>query len=311
MIFSITGQTNNREEQRKQSNYLNQSDNNMCPASLPARIRSCRIQSCKLHRVTIGIAVTAALLFSIFSSIDCKFVRVDVGFTPDNAIYRSNKFGLGLWSMEDPNLPQKCLMIDASRRIGSVTRRDIYYSSSFFNGDIIWGTARIIALSGIFFGLVDVMITWKLIFLIETSKNRLKETILYLSILSFVCEGVKLGLFFSTEPCSSQLWEQNSTVGTNMVGAIERFEADQCYMDRSTYSSLSALACYLFLIICLIASQVKPDYTHQIIRQQRTGGIGMSFDEVSVPSCLGSIGLSVSNHQTPSNIYRFSFDSQS
>ena len=111
----------------------------------------------KSYRVTLGIGMTAALFFSIFSSIDCKFLRIDVGFTPDNAIYQSKEFGLGLWSMEDPTAPGKCLMLDVSRRLGSVTREDHYYTSSFFNGDIIWGTARIIALSGICVGMIDLV----------------------------------------------------------------------------------------------------------------------------------------------------------
>jgi len=119
--------------------------------------RSNRIRSCKLHKVMIGILVTFGLMFSIFSSFDCKYVRVDVGFKPDNTIYRSGEFGLGLWTMEDPTTPGKCLTIDISRTLGSITQGDHYYSSSFLNGDVIWGAARITALSGLFFGLVDAL----------------------------------------------------------------------------------------------------------------------------------------------------------
>jgi len=144
------------------------------------------------------------------------------------------------------------------------------------------------------------MIVWKLIFTIDYSRNISKEMILYLSLLSFMCEGVKFGLFFNTEPCSSQLWEQNNTVGEYMVGAIERFEADQCFFDRSAYASLGAFACYLFLIIYLTAALVNPDYTHRIIRQQRTGGAGLDYDNVSMPSYLGSIGQSETSHSTRS-----------
>jgi len=143
----------------RNNNHAEQSDLLRSTITSPALIplRSSRMKSCKLHKIPIGIVVIIALFLSIFSCADCKFVRVNVGFTPDNTIYRSEEFGLGLWSMEDPNAPEKCLMLDVSRTLGSVTRGDRYYSSSFFNGDIIWGTARIIALSGIFFGLVDVV----------------------------------------------------------------------------------------------------------------------------------------------------------
>jgi len=245
----------------------------------------------------IGILVTFGLMFSIFSSFDCKYVRVDVGFKPDNTIYRSGEFGLGLWTMEDPTTPGKCLTIDISRTLGSITQGDHYYSSSFLNGDVIWGAARITALSGLFFGLVDAVIIYTLILSIDNSRHSRKEVIICLSLLPFLCEGVKFGLFFNTEPCTSQLWEQKNTVGDSMVEWVDQFEADQCYMDRSTYASLGAIVCYLLLIICLTVSLVMPDYTHQLIRDQRLG-TGLDFDDVSMPSYLGSIGLSEASLST-------------
>ena len=142
-------------------------------------------------------------MFSIFSTIDCRFVRVDVGFKPDNCIYRSEEFGLGLWSMEDPTAPEIFFMVDSSRRVGSITRGDHYYSS-------------------------------------------------------FLCEGIKSGLFLNIKPCTSEMWEQNNTIGSsNMV--VERYEADQCELGRSTYVSLCAFACYLFVLIYLTAALVKPE----------------------------------------------------
>jgi len=78
-----------------------------------------------------------------------------------------------------------------------------------------------------------------------------------------------------------------------MVEWVDQFEADQCYMDRSTYVSLGSFVCYLFLILCLTVSLVMPDYTHQLVREQRSGGTELDFDDVSMPSYLGSIGQSI------------------
>ena len=124
------GQSKNYEEQRDFQT------NNASPRS--EHKRRCRMQYCKVPRIIIGIVAIAALLSSIFSCIDCKFVHVDIGFTPDNAIYRSKEFGLGLWSLEDPIAKGTCLMIDANHSLGSITRGYSYYSS-FFLMEILFG----------------------------------------------------------------------------------------------------------------------------------------------------------------------------
>jgi len=271
----------------------------------PRNKRKCMpsVKPCKLHKRTIGISVFLGLIFSISSCIDCRFVLVDVGFEPDNAIYRSKEFGLGLWTMEDPTDSEKCLMIDMSRRIGSITKGDNYYSSSLLNGDSIWGAARIMAMIGLVFGVLDVIFIWKLMCSRDKSKDIRKERILYLSLLPFLCEGVKFGLFFNIDPCTYEIWEQdNNIIGNNqMVEVIELFEADNCYMGRSTYFSLLAFLCYLLLITFLTAAIVKPDYTHQVVRDLRgneSGGNVMAFDDVSMPSYLGSIGASITSRST-------------
>lgn len=115
------------------------------------------MQPCKVHKIAIGILVTFGCMCSIFSCVDCKFVHIDVGFNPDNSVYGSGEFGIGLWSMEDPTAPGKCLMIFDSWRVGSITKGDNYYSSSLYNGDVIWFTARIMAIVGAICGLVDVV----------------------------------------------------------------------------------------------------------------------------------------------------------
>ena len=101
----------------------------------------------------------------------------------------------------------------------------------------------------------------------EEPKKGWKETVLYISLLSLMCEGVKFGLFFKIEPCTSQVWEQNITVKENIFWEVEQFEADQCYLDRSAYASLAALFCYLVLAISLVPSILRPDYTHTVTRQ--------------------------------------------
>jgi len=89
--------------------------------------------------------------------------------------------------------------------------------------------------------------------------------------------------------------------GANAVNVIERYEADQCYMDRSTYFSLGAFVCYFLHVVCLIVSIVKPDYTHRIIHRQQLGSGGMAFDDASMPSYLASIGVSIESKNSRNN----------
>lgn len=54
------------------------------------------------------------------------------------------------------------------------------------------------------------------------------------------------------------MWEQNNTIESSHM-VVERYEADQFELGKSTYVSLCAFSCYLFVLIYLTVALLKPD----------------------------------------------------
>lgn len=98
------------------------------------------------HPRILAFFITIALGLSAISSLDCKFLAVDLGFTPEK--YYSELVGIGLWSYEKPD--GRCLSYGASHTSSGFS--DGLYSNSFINEDLNWSVARILAMCGVVFG---------------------------------------------------------------------------------------------------------------------------------------------------------------
>ena len=112
-------------------------------------------KSCCCGRIILGwhprilaLLITAALGLSIVSSLDCRYITVDLGFTPQS--YFDDTLAFGLWAYSAPG--GRCLSYSESRQIGLFSEGDMTYTSLLMNGDINWTIARILALVGVAFG---------------------------------------------------------------------------------------------------------------------------------------------------------------
>ena len=121
-----------------------------------SRVMPCR---CRYNKCGVASLLAVAFVLSILSSLDCKFVEVDVGFSPTNTFFdtSSTTFGIGLWTMEDPMNPGLCLMPLSKKQYGSLTKEDDIYDSFFVTSDVFITTARFLAMFGIIFGLIDLV----------------------------------------------------------------------------------------------------------------------------------------------------------
>ena len=105
---------------------------------------------------------------------------------------------------------------------------------------------------------------------------------LVIATIALACEGTKYGLFFDSQPCiSNTFWEY---VDTDEVSSFHK--ADNCLLSRGTYMSTVSLVFYSFVIIYLLLVKFFPSYNH--VRSQQ-----LEYDDVTIPSFLGSIGKSV------------------
>lgn len=116
---------------------------------------------CKYNKCGVASLLAIAFVLSTLSSLDCKFVEVDVGFSPTNTdffeISSSTTFGIGLWTMEDPISTGSCLIPLLTPQYGSLTKEDDIYDSFFVSDDVFYTTARFLAMFGIIFGLIDLV----------------------------------------------------------------------------------------------------------------------------------------------------------
>jgi len=114
------------------------------------------------HPRILALLITVALGLSIVSSLDCRYIIVDLGFIPQR--YFDDTLAFGLWAYSAPG--GRCLSYSESRQIGLFSEGDMTYTSLLMNGDINWTIARILALVGVAFGSIALVSRYKFIAMI-------------------------------------------------------------------------------------------------------------------------------------------------
>ena len=119
------------------------------------KITSNNMECCRFnwHPRILAFFITAALGLSIVSSLDCKFLMIDLGFVPQD--YHSNNLGFGLWAHTAPG--GRCLSYSESRQSGVFSEEDTTYTSLFMNGDTNWSISRVLAIVGVVFGTISLV----------------------------------------------------------------------------------------------------------------------------------------------------------
>jgi len=230
-----------------------------------------------------AIFITLAFTLSFLSCLDCFFVRVDVGFAPDNSYFEKTTFGLGLWTFENPLVSGKCINPAFVTNVGGITIDDELYASFFSNGDPGWGIARLLAALGLLTGFALTIFQWMSICLHVKTNIQLIVTAV-LTTITVSLEGSKIGLFFETEPCTAaDFWER---IDADEVSTHHK--ADTCHMDRGAQMSTASLTIYSIVIVYTLLCSFYPAREHQNVDT-------FDYDDVSLPSYLGSLGKSINS----------------
>jgi hypothetical protein len=241
----------------------------------------------KNNRYLTAIFLTIGYTLSFLSDLDCFFVEVDVGFTPNNTYYDTSQFGIGLWSFEDPDNRGLCITPMFVNRIGRLTKTDHLYAQVWSNGDLYWTIARITASLGLILGFSGVMLVWVSLCITEPidGKTKINSFLLVVVTMLLTCEGTKFGMFFESQPCNAQsFWE---FLDEDEVSTFHK--ADTCLLSRGTYMSIGGLISYIIVIVQQLLVRVFPSYRHEEMSD------GFDYDNVTMPSYLGSIGKSVTS----------------
>lgn len=210
-----------------------------------------------------------------------------MGFVPNNSFFKTQNFGFGLWTFEDPDMRGRCITPVYVTEIGGLTNNDRLYKHIWLNGDLVWSSARIIASIGLFFGVVAMVFVWISLFS-KTSQLFQIDITLATTTLALACEGTKFGLFFDSQPCvSDTFWEY---VDEDEVSYFNK--AATCVLARGTYMSTCSLVFYSLIIIYLTLARIFPYYDNL---RTPDNNAEFDYDDVTIPSFLGSIGKSVTS----------------
>ncbi len=114
------------------------------------------IRNRRYNKVGVGMLLFVILILSCLSNLDCQFVKIDVGFVPQNAPgFESPKktYTIGLWNFENVEYSNggKCIRpVFLKRERGSLTNDDdIYTASSFISGDAHFTWCRVLSVIGL------------------------------------------------------------------------------------------------------------------------------------------------------------------
>ena len=118
-------------------------------------------------------------------------------------------------------------------------------------------------------------------------KSRRKNLIvLNLTIISFMLEGLKIGMIFMTAPCMGKDFWDDPEDGKSK-------QADQCQLGRGSYMSIASVTIYFALVVYAVLAIIFYDYSHADSR--------FAYDEISMPSFMHSIGSSTISSKRSGN----------
>ena len=114
----------------------------------------------RYRKCAVATSLAIAFVLSIFSSLDCIFIQVDIGFSPKNMQHDTSKkttFGLGIWTLEDATNEGFCIVPIFRNSDTGLTQDDDIYNSFLVVSDISFTCVRFLAVFGMILGLIHVV----------------------------------------------------------------------------------------------------------------------------------------------------------
>jgi hypothetical protein len=212
-----------------------------------ARYFCCRFGSYPLFVAPIA---TVAWLLSLYSTLGCQSIELEVGFTPSNLAWNESHAGLGLWHYQS-DTPAT----DGSFISGLYDNCQWYsedFSSQFIEKDRTWKVARIMAMiSGI--GSFCACITaWFFVCTPLPVGFFWPALLLPLVMVSFIAEGSKF-LLFDIGICHNSIWYPSGIDSKPQA-------AEHCGMGYTSFFTVSAASVLLIslLSVCLHSPTKRP-----------------------------------------------------
>ena len=110
-----------------------------------------------MGKFLVATFLVVAFVLSALSSLDCVYIRVDVGFPPQNIPKETTRstFGIGIWTFEDSDNEGFCIdSIFQWNESSRLTEDDDIYTSFFLVGDLSFTCIRFLAVLGVACGII-------------------------------------------------------------------------------------------------------------------------------------------------------------
>jgi hypothetical protein len=200
------------------------------------------------YPLLVAPLVTVGCLLDLYSSFDCEFVRVNIGFTPSNAAWNQSSVDLGLFFYQagtSEDVFYRQVLVEGCRQYGDL------FSAQFIDGDKTWEVARIMAMISGVAGMVATVTAWLVVVSPVPTCFVWPGILLPAVMMAFLGEGSKF-LFFDTSICQSSLWFPPG------VDSLPRIAKD-CELGKTGYIVVAAGVIFFFslLMVCLKAPEKR------------------------------------------------------
>lgn len=193
--------------------------------------------------------ITAGCLLSIYSSLGCDFVQLEVGFTPSNEAWNQSTANLGLFTLytgnDDGAIPYADQILDGCEWYPSD------FAFNFIEGDRTWKVARIMALISGAASMTATLTSWLFLFTPLPASFFWPGLLLPAVLVAFLAEGSKF-LMFDTAACRTALW---TPAGVDSLGQ----KAESCSLGSTAVHTIIS-GCIFFvalMFVCLKAPKKR------------------------------------------------------
>lgn len=203
------------------------------------------------YPLIVAPVVTVSCLMDLYSSYDCEFMEVEVGFTPLNPAWNQSKATVGLFqyqagfSEENQEIRFWKVLVEGCHSYSE------NFEEAFVDGDRTWQVTRIMAFISGSSSIVAVLLSWLLVVLPLPASFFWPGVLLPLLLISFLCQGSKF-LLLDTAICQSSLWFQTD------VDSLPQ-QARTCSLGKTSYFCIAAAVslCISLFLVCVNSPQKR------------------------------------------------------
>jgi hypothetical protein len=241
-----------------------------------------RHSCCKFGWYPIAVAplLTSAAVLSLYSSVGCEYIQVQVGFTPSNQAWNeSGSLSLGFWYLQKDDVIHDWILQQTFHE-GCDWYSDLF-EDNFIAKDRTWNVARIMALVSGIASTLSAFLVWMFCFSPLPANFFWPGLLLPVVMIAFIAEGSKF-LLFDIGLCRSSVWLPS---GVNSLPQ----PAISCSLGHSAIMCIVSGSLLLvgLLMVCLkvpVARELDP---HFGVPQSASGSSG----DVIVGGAFGGVGM--------------------